>query len=39
MLKRIKKRGKDYTEVCKKDLNELDYYDGAVNHPDPDVLE
>ena len=23
----------------KKDLNELDYYDGVVSHPNPDVLE
>ena len=35
----IKKRGKEYTELCKKDLNELDYYDGVVSHPDTDVLE
>ena len=26
--------------VCKtKDLNELDYYDGVVIHPEPDILE
>ena len=35
----IKKRGKQYIELCKKDLNELVYYDGVVSHPDPDVLE
>ena len=23
----------------KKDLNELDYYDGVVSHPEPDILE
>ena len=28
----IKKRGKEYRELCKKDLNELDYYDGVVRH-------
>ena len=35
----IKKRGKEYTELCrkKKDLNELDYYNGVVSHPSPDV--
>ena len=38
----IKKRGKECTELCKKkkkDINELDYYDGVVSHPNPDVLE
>ena len=39
----IKKRGKECAELCKKkkkkDLNELDYYDGVVSHPNPDVLE
>ena len=35
----IKKRGKEYIELCKKDLNELDYYDGVVSHPEPDILE
>ena len=23
----------------KKDLNEVDYYDGVVSHPEPDILE
>ena len=23
----------------KKDLNELDYYDGVVSHPEPDILD
>ena len=23
----------------KKNLNELDYYDGVVSHPEPDILE
>ena len=36
----IKKRRKEYTEeLCKKDLNELDFYDGVVSHPEPDILE
>ena len=38
MLKRS--RGwKEYTvELCKKDVNEPDYYDHVVNHPEPDIL-
>ena len=36
----IKKRWKGYTEeVYKKDLNEPDYNDGMVSHPEPDILE
>ena len=36
----IKKRWKEYTEeLYKKDLNELDYYDGMLGHPEPDILE
>ena len=36
----IRKRWKEYTEeLYKKDLNELDYYDGVVSHPEPDILE
>ena len=31
---------KEYTEeLYKKDLNESDYYDGVVTHPEPDILE
>ena len=26
-------------ELYKKDLNEQDYYDGVVSHPEPDILE
>ena len=26
-------------ELYQKDLNELDYYNGVVSHPDPDILE
>ena len=36
----IKKRWKEYMEeLYKKDLNEPDYYDGVVSHPEPDILE
>ena len=36
----IKERWKEYTEeLYKKDLDELDYYDGVVSHPEPDTLE
>ena len=36
----IKKRWEEYTEeLYKKDLNEPDYYDGVVIHPEPDILE
>ena len=26
-------------ELYQKDLNELDYYNGVVSYPDPDILE
>ena len=33
----IKKRSKEYMEeLCKKDLNEPDYYDDVVSHPETD---
>ena len=36
----IKKRWKEYMEeLKKKDLNELDYYDGTVSHSELDILE
>ena len=36
----IKKRWKEYMEeLYKKTLKELDYYDGVVSHPEPDILE
>ena len=36
----IKKRWKVYMEeLHKKDLNELDNYDGLVSHPEPGILE
>ena len=38
MLKRS--RWKEYTEeLYKKDVNELDYYNGVVSNPEPDILE
>ena len=34
------KRWKEYTkELYKKYLKELDYYNGVVSHPEPDILE
>ena len=36
----IRKRWKEQMkELYKKDPNELDYYDGVVSHPEPDILE
>ena len=36
----ISKRWKEYTEeLYRKDLNEPDYCDGGVSHPEPDILE
>ena len=36
----IKKRWQDYTEeLYKKDLHEPDHHDGAITHPEPDILE
>ena len=37
----IYKDGKNTGTNCilKKDLNEPDYYNGVVNHPEPDILE
>ena len=36
--KEIKKGWKEYMEeLYKKDLNEPDYYDGVVSHPEPDI--
>ena len=39
-VEEIKKRWKEYMEEqYKQDLNELDYYDGVVSHPEPDILD
>ena len=36
----IEKRWKEYMEgLYKKDLNELDCYDGVVSYPEPDILK
>ena len=40
IIEEIKKRWKEYIEeLYKKDVNELDYYDGVVSHPEPDILD
>ena len=39
ILKGVKKRWREYTELYKKNLNEPDYYNGVVSHPEPDILE
>ena len=36
----IEKRWQEYTEeLHKKDLNDLDNYDGVITHLEPDILE
>ena len=36
----IEKKWKEHTvELYKKDLNEPDYYDDVISHPEPDILE
>ena len=36
----IKKKWQEYTEeLYKKDLNDLDNYDGVITHLEPDILE
>ena len=38
MLRRS--RWKEYVEeLPRKDFNELDFYNGVVSHPEPDILE
>ena len=41
MLKRSRIGGKNTPKnyIYKKNLSELDYYNGVVSHPDPDILE
>ena len=40
MLKRSRRDGKNICKNCiKKDLNELDYYNDVVSHPESDILE
>ena len=39
-IEELKKRWKEYMEErYKKDADELDYYNGMVSHPEPDILE
>ena len=35
----IKKKWQEYTELYKKDLNDLNKHDGVATHPEPDILE
>ena len=35
----IKKRWHEYTELCKKGLNDPDNHDGVTTHLEPDILE
>ena len=35
----IKNRWQEYTELYKKDLKDLDNYDGMIIHLEPDILE
>ena len=35
----IKKRWQEYTELCKKELHNLDNHDGVITHLEPDILE
>ena len=35
----IKKRWQEYTELYKKDHNDLDNHDGVITHLEPDILE
>ena len=35
----IKERWQEYTELYKKDINDLDNHDGVITHLEPDILE
>ena len=35
----ITKRWQEYTELCKKDLDDTDNHDGVITHLEPDILE
>ena len=35
----IKKRGQEYTGLCKEDLHDSDNHDGVISHLEPDILE
>ena len=36
---KIKKRWQEYTELCKKDLKDLNNHDGVITHLEPDTME
>ena len=35
----VKKRQQEYTELCKKDLQDQDNHDSVITHLEPDILE
>ena len=35
----IRRGGKEYTELYKKDLHDPDNHDGVITHLEPDILE
>ena len=35
----IKRRWQEYTELCKKDLHDLDDHNGVITHLEPDIVE
>ena len=35
----IKMRWQEYTELCKKDLNDPDNHDGVITHLEPNILQ
>ena len=35
----IKKRWQEYTELYRKELNDLDNHNGVITHLEPDILE
>ena len=39
MLKRSEEMERIHGRTVQKDFNELDYYDGVLSHPEPDILE
>ena len=38
-ISRAIKKWQDYTELYKKDLDDLDYHDGVITYLEPDILE
>ena len=39
MLNRSRRDVKNIQKNCTKKINEPDYYDGVISHPEPDILE